>query len=76
MRKKEPRIDARDPLAHRARYVSLTVAAEFLEVSRNTLMAYLDERLLEYVWFGDRRKIEVAELVAFETRQRVTRKAG
>ena len=73
-RRAEPRIV--DPATHPRRYVSLVVAAEYLEVNRRTLHNYLDERLLEFTEFGHRRKVEVADLVAFERRQRVGRRAG
>lgn len=73
-RRAEPRIV--DPATHPRRYVSLRVAAEYLEVSRYALHNYLDERLLEFSIFGHRRKIAVADLVAFERRQRVGRLAG
>lgn len=73
-RRAEPRIV--DPATHPRRYVSLRVAAAYLEVSPRTLHNYLDERLIDFMEFGRRRKIAVAELVAFEQRQRVGRRAG
>lgn len=59
-----------DPATHPRRYVSLRVAARYLEVERRTLNKYLAEGLLETVTFGARRRIEVLELLAFEERQR------
>lgn len=73
-RRTDPRII--DPATHPRRYVSLTVAALYLEVHRTTLHKFLDERLLSYVQFGKWRKIELTELVAFAKRQRVERKAS
>lgn len=73
-RRAEPRIF--DAATHPRRWVSLIVAAEFLEVDRKTLGIYLADRRLEFQWFGRRRKIAVAELVAFLERQKVERKAG
>jgi helix-turn-helix protein len=75
-RRAEPRIDKSKPLLHPRRHVSLRVAADFLEVDRKTLNVYLANRKLAYTWFGTRRKIEVAELVAFLARQRVDRQAS
>jgi len=66
-RRAEPRIV--DPATHPRRYVSLRVAAAYLEVDPKTLNKYLDDDLLEYLQFGRRRKIEVRELLAFERRQ-------
>lgn len=60
-----------DPATHPKRYVSLQVAAEYLEVHPTTLRKYLREGLLDFSRFGSRRKIEVKELVAFEQRHRV-----
>jgi excisionase family DNA binding protein len=65
-----------DPTTHPRRYVSLVVAAEYLEVDRKTLGVWLLNRKLAFVTFGKRRKIEVSELVAFERRQRTEAKAG
>lgn len=65
-----------DPATHPRRYVSLRVAARYLESDRRTLNKFLDEGLLQPTWFGKRRKVEVVELVAFEQRQRGGRKAG
>lgn len=67
-RRVEPRIV--DPTTHPRRYVSLRVAAAYLEVDPRTLNKYLDSGLLEFEWFDRRRKIAVAELVAYERRRR------
>lgn len=68
-RRVEPRIV--DPATHPKRYVSPRVAAIYLEVDEKTLRKYLRSGLLAFSQFGDRRRIEVTELVAFEQRQRV-----
>lgn len=68
-RRPEPRIV--DPETHPRRYVSLVVAAEYLEVHRTTLGKWLDAGLLAFKQFGRRRKVEVSELTAFEARQHV-----
>ncbi len=73
-RRSEPSIV--DPATHPRRYVSLRVAARYLEVDEKTLRKYLSCDLIAFSWFGQRRKIEVAELVAFEARQRSARRAG
>lgn len=73
-RRAEPWIT--DPATHPKRYVSLRVAARYLEVDRRTLNVFIAENLLAPTWFGKRRKVEVTELVAFEQRQRGGRKAG
>jgi excisionase family DNA binding protein len=65
-----------NPETHPRRFVSLTVAAAFLEVDRKTLNTWLANRELAFTWFGRRRKIAVAELVAYQQRQTVERKAG
>jgi hypothetical protein len=65
-----------DPATHPRRYVSLRVAAHYLEVDRRTLNKYLAEGLVEATAFGERRKVAVTELTAFEQRQRVRRRAG
>lgn len=72
-RKGEPRIV--DPATHPKRYVSLKIAALYLEIDEKTLYKLLDNGLIEYVVIGRLRKIEPCELVAYETRQRV-RRAG
>lgn len=65
-----------DPATHARRYVTLRVAARYLEVDRRTLNKYLSEGLLEATRFGERRRVEVAELVAFEKRQRIKRRTA
>ena len=72
-RAKEPRIV--NPQTHPRRYVSLAVAADFLEVDRQTLNKWLTAGLLAYQDYGTRRKIAVSELVAFEQRQHRERRA-
>ncbi len=72
----EPRIDRRHPLDHPRESVSLTVAADYLEVDVKTLGKYLAERLLEHFVYRRRRRIDVVELVAFKRRHLVERKAG
>lgn len=72
-RKADKRIT--DPATHPRRYVSLVVAADYLEVDRKTLNTYLDAGLLPFTLFKSRRRILVTDLVAFEDRQRVGRKA-
>lgn len=67
----EPRI--LDLATHPRRFVSLRVAAAYLEVDRKTLNKYIDCGSLAAIWFGRRRKIAVREIAAFEGRQR---KAG
>lgn len=63
-RRAEPRIV--DPATHPRRYVSLVVAAEYLEVDRKTL-----EKLgIPTTPFGQRRKILVADLIAWEANAR------
>lgn len=66
-RRAEPRIS--NPENHPRRYVSLTVAAEYLEIDRKTLRKYLAAGLLAYEQRGSRVKLAVSELVAFERRQ-------
>jgi hypothetical protein len=72
-RSAEPRIV--DPATHPKRWVSLAVAADYLEVDRKTLNIYLLDQKLAYARFGRRRKIAVTELIAFEQRQIVERRA-
>lgn len=71
-RTREQRIT--DPNAHPRKFVSLAVAADFLEVDRKTLNAWLNNGDLVFVQFGRRRKIAVRELVAYLQRQE--RRAG
>lgn len=63
-RRPAPRIV--DPQTHPRRYVSLRVAAIYLEVDPRTLDKYLQAGALAFNQFGQRRKIAVADLVAFE----------
>lgn len=67
-RRLEPRID--DPATHPRRYVSLRVAAIYLELDPRTLGKYLESGTLAYSEFGKRRKIAVADIVAFEVSRR------
>lgn len=71
MRPRRAELRITDPATHPRRYVSLQVAAEYLEVHPMTLRKYLTEGLIPFSWFGRRRRIEVVELAAFEQRQRV-----
>lgn len=71
-RRGEPRL--LDPATHSRRYVSVRTAAKYLEVDERTLRKYLDAELLECLVVGARRKIDVADLAAFEQRQRVGRR--
>lgn len=59
-----------DPATHPQRFVTLGVAAKYLEIDRRTLHKYLDEGLLACVRYNGRRRLEVAELAAFERRAR------
>lgn len=69
MRRAEPRIT--DPAHHPRRYVGLRVAAIYLECDERLVRKYLDSGVLPFAWRGQRRKIELADLLAFEERQRV-----
>lgn len=66
------RVDPRvlDPITHPRRFVTLQAAARYLEIDRTTLNKYLDEGLLASVRYNGRRRLEVAEVVAFERRAR------
>lgn len=66
-RRPEPRIV--DPATHPRKLVSLVVAAAFLECDRRTLNKYIKLGMLAYEDRATRRKIAVAELVAFQQRQ-------
>lgn len=59
-----------DLATERRRYVSVRVAAAYLEVDVRTFRKYLASGLLASVPFGERQRVEVAELHAFENRQR------
>lgn len=63
-RGKDPRIV--DPATHPHRYVSVVVAADYLDVSRKTLSAWLDEGKIPYAEHGERRRILLSDLVAFD----------
>lgn len=67
-RRIEPRIV--DPTNHPRRYVSLRVAAIYLEVDPRTLGKFLDAGTLPYSEHGRRRRIAVADIVAFELARR------
>jgi len=64
-RDKEPRIH--DAATHPRRYVSLIVAAEYLAVDRKTISGWLDEGRLPFYEFGKRRRILLADLIAYES---------
>jgi hypothetical protein len=57
-----------DPATHPRRWVSLVVAAAYLEVDRRTLRKYLAEGLIAYEQRLSRRRVAVTELVAFAQR--------
>ena len=59
-----------DLATHPRRYVSLRVAARYLEVDRRTLNKMLADGLLDSTSFGARQRIAIVELAAFEERQR------
>jgi hypothetical protein len=67
-RRAEARID--DINSERRRYVSLRVAAHYLDMDVRTLNKLIAAKLIAFSDFGLRRRIEVAELRAFEQRQR------
>lgn len=67
-RRQEPRII--DPQTHPRRYVSLRVAAIYLEMDVRTLAKYLECGTLPFSEFGARRKIAVADIAAFEASRR------
>jgi len=70
-RRQEPRIV--DPATHPRRYVSLRVAAIYLELDPRTLGKFLDAGTLPYSEHGRRRRIAVADIVMFETSSRRSR---
>jgi hypothetical protein len=55
-----------DPKTHPDRWVLFTVAAEFLEMDRRALEAYVDEGDVAWEWKGRRRKIHIDEVVRFK----------
>lgn len=63
-RRMETRIG--NPFTHPTRYVSLTVAAEYLECHRATLHRRLEEGRIPYQQEGQRRRILVSDLIAYE----------
>jgi hypothetical protein len=63
-RRPEPRIE--DPATHPKRWVNFTVAAEFLEMDRRALNAYVDEGKVAAEFKGRRRKIHINEIVRFK----------
>lgn len=67
-RTREPLIE--NPATYPRRYVTLTTAAAYLEVDRRTLSGWLDEGKLPYLDLGARRKIALADLLAFEQSSR------
>lgn len=62
----EPRIT--DPRTHPRRFVSLAVAADYLETDQRTLRKWLEHGLIAFEDRGTHRRIAVSELVAFEQR--------
>lgn len=71
---KEPELT--DPAAYPRKYASLKCVAEYLTIDRKTLLVLLDNGELEYSRIGKRRKIAIADLIAFEQRQRVAKRAS
>lgn len=57
----EPRII--DPATHTRKWVNLTVAAEFLEMDRRALNAYLEDGKAVAEWKGRLRKMHIDEVV-------------
>lgn len=69
-RRREPRIE--NIANHPRRYVSVRVAAEYLERDERTVRGLMELGVLGYsLTGGGRRRIEVAELAAYEERCRV-----
>lgn len=73
-RQPDPRIV--DPQTHQQRWVNLTVAAEFLDMGRRALNAYVDEGKLTVELRSRRYKVHVDELVRFKAWRRQQRKAS
>lgn len=63
-RQPDPRIV--NPETHPYRWVTFTVAAEFLEMPRRALREYADEGKLSYEFKGKRPKIHIDELLRFQ----------
>jgi excisionase family DNA binding protein len=55
-----------DLATHPRRYVSLVVAAEYLECDRRTLNGWIEQGKLAVYDFGARLKIAIEDLRAFE----------
>jgi hypothetical protein len=64
MRRSEPRIV--DPATHPKRYVSVAVAAAWLEEDERWLRECIRQGLLEVSYRGRRIKIHIPDLLAFE----------
>ena len=60
----EPRIV--DPATHPREWVSVTVAAEYLEEDPRAVSGLLDEGRIPFRQVGRRKKIRLADLLAFE----------
>lgn len=66
-RKPEPRIV--DPDTHPRPFVSLTVAARFLDIDRRALIHFIAAGQIAAYAQGRMRKVRVADLVAFKSEQ-------
>ncbi|MGE0450861.1 MAG: helix-turn-helix domain-containing protein [Vicinamibacterales bacterium] len=66
-RRREPPIV--DPATYPRRFVTQRTAAQWLEMDEKTLRKALDDGELGYTWFGQQRRIKVADLIAFESRR-------
>jgi excisionase family DNA binding protein len=73
-KKREPRIT--NLATHPRRYVGLIVAAKYLEIDWRTLNKLLDNGVMAFSLSGGRRRIETAELAAYEERERRPRRAS
>lgn len=63
---RRPDLRITDPTSHPVRWVTFTVAAEFLEMDRRALLAYAEQGDIAWEWKGRRRKIQLDELVRFQ----------
>lgn len=70
MRGRRPELRIVDIATETRRYVCLSVAADYLNVTRKTLGEWLDEGRLPHANFGSRRRVLIADLLAFERKAR------
>lgn len=63
-RHREPPLTS--PATDPRRYVSMVVAAAYLNITRKTLGEWLDEGRLPHFNFGSRRRLLVSDIAAFE----------